>query len=143
MLGLVMLSLLYVAYVFYVQIVLYSLAVIFVFVWAWIYRLLRQQSLQICQIDVDHNGWMVLRELDGALKVHNSRIVFLRFPVIIWPHLIVLNLVDEDKKKQSLIIAYDSVECEGFRQLAVVSLCLARRTERIGDDRNSLSEGNF
>ncbi len=142
-LGLAMLSLLYVAFVFYVQTVFYSLVVVIVFVCVRITRALRQQSLQIYQIDFDDQGGMVLRELDGALRVVNSQIVFLRSPVIIWPHLIVLSVVGEDGKKQRLIIAFDSVGCEGFRQLAVVSLCLAQRAQRMGDERNGVSEGNF
>jgi hypothetical protein len=143
MLSLATLSLLYVAFVFYEQIVFYSLVVVIVFVWVWIYQALRQQSFQIYQIDFDDQGGMVLREFDGALRVTNSQIVFLRSPVIIWPHLIVLSVVREDGKKQRLIIAFDSVGCEGFRQLAVVSLCLARRAQRVGDERNGVSEGNF
>lgn len=143
MLGLAMLSLLYVVYVFDLQILLYSLAIVSVFVWVRICRILRQQSLQIHQIDFDDQGGIVLRELDGALKVLNSRIVFLRSPIIIWPHLIVLTVVGEDNRKLRLIIAFDSVECEGFRRLAVVSLCLARRAQRMVDEPNGISEGNF
>ena len=142
-LALAMLSLLYVVFVFYVQAVFYSLVVAIVFVWVWIYRALRQQSLLIYQIDFDDQGGMVLRELDGDLRVLNSQIVCLRSPVIIWPHLIVLSVVGEDGKKQRLIIAFDSVGCEGFRRLAVGSLCLARRTQRMDDERNGVSEGNF
>lgn len=142
-LGLAMLSLLYVAFVFYVQAVFYSLVVAIVFVWVWIYRALRQQSLLIYQIDFDDQGGMVLRELGGDLRVLNSQTVCLRSPVIIWPHLIVLSVVGEDGKKQRLIIGFDSVGCEGFRRLAVGSLCLARRTQRMDDERNGVSKGNF
>jgi hypothetical protein len=143
MLGLTNLSLLYVAYVFDVLILLYILVVVSVFIWVRICRILRQQSLQIYQINFDDQGGVVLRELDGALRVLNSRIVFLRSPIIIWPHLIVLSLFGENNETQRLIIAFDSVKCEDFRRLAVVSLCLARRAQRIVDEPNGISEGNF
>jgi hypothetical protein len=142
-LGLAMMSLLYVAYVFYMQIVFWILVVLFVFVLGWIYRYLCQLGLQRYQIDVDDNGGIVLRQFDAVSTALNSRVVFLCFPVIIWPYLIVLSVVGEDNKKQRLIIVCDSVDCDGFRRLAVVALCLSRRAQQIGDERNGMSVGNF
>jgi hypothetical protein len=94
------------------------------------------------RIEVNADGGVVIRELDVELKVTSSISAFLGAPIIVWPKLIMLSLIDENEKPRKVLIVFDAIGVDDFRKLKVISIFWSRRMQH-AEDANRFSDGNF
>jgi predicted membrane channel-forming protein YqfA (hemolysin III family) len=135
-------SLIFVASYYFSSLIFFGFVVIVVGAWIFLIRSLRCLHLQSFRIEINADGGVVIRELDVNFNVANAKSAFLTSPITVWPQLIVLSIVDENEKPRKILIAFDAVGAEGFRQLKVIALFWARRMQH-AESVNHLSDGNF
>ncbi|MBY0574953.1 MAG: hypothetical protein K2P84_14835 [Undibacterium sp.] len=95
------------------------------------------RSQQTYLLSFNDTGDIVLHTYDAQNKVSESKNVTLQSPAICWSNLILLNLLDENKQLNRLIVLPDSVVHEGFRQILVTIKCLVQRENVQGEIRGT------
>jgi hypothetical protein len=100
-------------------------------------------SSNLCRLEIDREGRMVLCDIYPVLGVESVRAMSLKAPIVVWPHLILLHIHDESGARRYLLIFRDAVSENAFRQLRVVLTSLAQRRQHALHDNNQMTEGNF
>ncbi len=104
-------------------------------------RELRGQQ-KFFRIDINCDGFFVLRRLDVWGREITSTSLSLASPLVLWPRLLLLTLKDEFGEKQRLLILRDSVDVTGFRRLSLALLWLAQAHTQSTQQKN-VPGGNF